>query len=48
MGRSRVGLFDDSSVGFTTNKMYVNYNEDVNVSVDIGSGIDVSSTGYDV
>jgi len=46
--RVRIGLFDNSSLGLTTEKIYVNYNEDVNVSVDIGSDIDVSNAGYNV
>jgi hypothetical protein len=46
--RIRVGLFSNSTLGLTTGAYWINYNEDVNVSVDLQSAIDTSSAGYNV
>ncbi|MFH0712010.1 MAG: CARDB domain-containing protein [archaeon] len=45
----RIPLTSNSSVGFTTEKIYVNYNENVNVSVDVtGNQINKTIAGYNV
>jgi surface protein len=45
----RIPLFNQSSLGVTTSLTTVNYNENVNVSVNVSSyGIDPSNVGYNV
>jgi uncharacterized membrane protein len=46
--RIRISLFNQSSLGLNNDLIWVNYNEDINLSVNLSSDIDVSNSGYNV